>query len=321
MKLTILIPAYNEEKTIGQVIEDIPKKMENISEIEIMVIDDGSRDKTVEVAENKGAIVYSFIKNKGLAKAISFGFSKSLERNSDILVILDADNQYNSQEISKLIQPIIENKADIVMGNRQVKKLDHMPFQKRIGNILVSKVLSWIIGKKISDAQTGFRAFNSEALSKLNIFSNYTYTQETIIQAVIKELTIIEIPVEFRKRHDESRLISNIFGYASKTFSLVASTIVYYKPFKFFGSLSIILFAIGIGLSIFILNHFYATGHVSPYYPTTMLAVLFIISGTISSLMAIMSSILNRQSKLLEEIMYRLKKNDHHNVKKDTDLQ
>jgi len=320
LKLIILIPAYNEEKTLGQVIEEIPKKIEKISEIEIVVIDDGSNDKTVEVAKNKGALVYSFIENKGLAKAISFGFSKSIERNTDILVILDADNQYNSQEIPKLIQPIIENKADIVMGDRQVKKLDHMPFQKKAGNMMVSKALSWAIGKKISDGQTGFRAFSLEALRRLNIFSNYTYTQETVIQAVYKGLTILEVPVEFRKRHDESRLISNIFSYASRTISLVASTFVYYKSFKFFGILSAILFIIGGGLSVFVLNHFYTTGTVSPYYPSTMLAVLFLISGAISSLMAIISSILNRQSRLLEEIMYKLKKNEAQNFKNEANL-
>jgi len=308
LKLIILIPAYNEENTIGKVIDEIPKKINHVNEIEILVINDGSSDKTEEISKTKGAIVYSFTKNKGLAKAISFGFSKALERKTDILVILDADNQYDSKEIPKLLQPIIENKADIVLGDRQVRKLDHMPFQKRIGNRMTSKVLSCIIGKKISDGQTGFRAFSSEALRRLQIFSNYTYTQETIIQAVFKGLTIEEIPITFRKRYDESRLISNIFTYAGRTISLVISTILFYKPFKFFGILSAILFAIGIGLSVFILNHFYATGTVSPYYPSTMLAILFLITGSIAVLMALVSSILKRQSILLEEIIYKLRK-------------
>jgi len=308
LKLSVLIPALNEEKTIGTVIDEIPKNIDGISNVEVIVINDGSDDKTAEVAKNRGAIVYSFVENKGLAKAISYGFSKALERKTDILVILDADNQYDSKEIPKLIQPIIENKVDIVLGDRQVRKLDHMPFQKRIGNRMTSKILSYIIGKKISDGQTGFRAFSSEALRRIRIFSNYTYTQETIIQAVFKDLTIKEIPVTFRKRYDESRLISNIFTYAGRTITLVASTILFYKSFKFFGILSLVLFAIGIGLSVFILNHFYATGTVAPYYPSTMLAILFLVTGSISALMTIISSILRRQSMLLEEINYQLRK-------------
>jgi len=309
LKLSILIPAYNEENTIGTVIKEIPTNFESIDEIEVIVVDDGSSDKTSSIAKENGAIVYSFPHNKGLAKAISFGFLKGIERKADVLVILDADNQYDSKEIPLLVKPILEGDADIVIGNRQVKSLDHMPIQKRIGNQLVSKVLSSVIGEKIIDAQTGLRAFSKEALARLHIFSGYTYTQETLMQAKFKELKILEIPVSFRKRHDESRLISNIFTYAARTFSLIASTIIFYKSFKFFSILSTILFIIGIGLSIFILNHFYATGHVSPYYPTALLAALFIITASISTFFTAISSILNRQSKLLEEILYTLRKN------------
>lgn len=309
MKLSILIPAYNEENTIGTVIKEIPTNFESIDEIEVIVIDDGSSDKTSSIAKENGAIVYSFPHNKGLAKAISFGFLKGIERKADVLVILDADNQYDSKEIPLLVKPILEGNADIVIGNRQVKSLDHMSIQKKIGNQLVSKVLSSVIGEKIIDAQTGLRAFSKEALARLHIFSDYTYTQETLMQAKFKELKILEIPVSFRKRHDKSRLISNIFTYAARTFSLIASTIIFYKSFKFFSILSTILFIIGIGLSIFILNHFYATGHVSPYYPTALLAALFIITASISTFFTAISSILNRQSKLLEEILYTLRKN------------
>jgi len=312
LKLTILIPAYNEEGTIGTVIQEIPKSIESINKKEVIVIDDGSSDNTVKVAKEAGAIVYSFPENRGLAKAISYGFSKGTEHNADILVILDADNQYDSSEISKLIKPIIEKKADIVLGDRQVNKLKHMSFQKRIGNQMSSRVVSRLAGLKIKDAQTGFRAFNKEALKKLHIFSGYTYTQETLLQAKFKGLKIVEVPVTFRKRADESRLISNIFSYAIRTGSLLSSTIVFYKSFKFFGILSVILFGIGITFSIFILNHFYSTGNIKPYYVITVLATLFIIAGSLSALMTVISSIMNRQSILLEEILTKLKDNREH---------
>ncbi len=306
MKLIVLIPAYNEEASIGEVISQIPKEFSHIDNVEVMVIDDGSSDKTASIAKEKGATVYSFSQNRGLAKAISHGFSKALQKDVDVLVILDADNQYDPREISLLVDPIFQNKADIVLGDRQVKKLDHMPFQKKIGNRMFSRVLSSLIGIKISDAQTGFRAFNREALTRLHIFSTYTYTQETLIQAKYKNLKILEVPVAFRKRDGKSRLISNIFNYGFRATSLVISTIIFYRSFKFFGILSLILFGIGTGLSVFILNHFYTTGHVAPYYPTTMLAILFLIIGSISALLTVVSTILNRQSILLEDIVKKL---------------
>jgi len=319
MKLIILIPAYNEEDTIKSVINEIPKKLDSVDKIEVVLIDDGSTDKTAEIAKSCGATVYSFNQNKGLAKAISFGFSKCTEHNADILVILDADNQYDSSEIPSLIQPIIDKKADIVLGDRQVNKLEHMSFQKRIGNQMSSRVVSRLAGQKIKDAQTGFRAFNKDAITKLHIFSGYTYTQETLLQAKYKGLKILEVPVTFRKRADESRLISNIFSYAIRTITLLASTIVFYKSFKFFGILSIILFGFGLGFSIFILNHFYTTGNIKPYYVITVLATLFIIAGSLSALMTVISSIMNRQSILLEEILSKLKDNREHLQEKTED--
>jgi len=307
MKLTILIPAYNEEDTIKQVIEEIPKSFDSISEIEVIVIDDGSSDNTAKIARENGAIVYSSIKNQGLAKAISYGFEKCLEHKADILVILDADCQYDSKEIPLLLKPIIEERADIVLGDRQVKKLDHMPLQKKIGNQMMSKVVSKLSGQKINDGQTGFRAFNKNALNKLHIFSGYTYTQETLLQAKYKRLKILEIPITFRRREDKSRLISNIFTYAFKSVSLLASTIAFYNSFKFFGILSVILFGFGLGFSAYLLNHLYITGGISPHYPLTVLTALFLITGAIATLMSIISSILNRQSILIEEINKKLK--------------
>jgi len=307
LKLTILIPAYNEEGTIKQVIDEIPKSFESIRDIEVIVIDDGSTDNTAKIALNSGAFVYSLINNHGLAKAISYGFEKCLEHQADILVILDADNQYDSKEIPLLLKPIMEHKADIVLGDRQVKKLDHMSLQKRIGNQMVSKLVSRLVGQKINDGQTGFRAFNKNALNKLHIFSGYTYTQETLLQAKYKNLKLLNVPITFRKRADKSRLISNIFTYAFKTVSLIASTIAFYNSFKFFGILSVILFGFGITFSVYLLNHMYITGGISPHYPLTVLTALFLITGSISALMSVISSILNRQSILIEEINKKLR--------------
>ena len=309
MRLVVLIPAYNEESTIGNVIAAIPKSIPYIAEISVVVINDGSTDGTEKTARDAGAIVYSFEKNNGLARAVSFGFSKCLELKADIMVTLDADDQYDPAQIPVILKPIIDSKADIVLGDRQVHRLEHMPLQKRIGNRLVSKTVSRIMGKRINDAQTGFRAFNRYAIAKLHIFSSYTYTQETLLQASFKGLTIVEVPVVFRKRQaGKSKLVSSIFMYAVETVSLIISTVIFYKSARFFGIIAAILFAFGIWLSVFLLVHFGETGQIRPHYPTMALASLFLITASISSLMIVISSILSRQSVLQEEILYRLRK-------------
>tara|TARA_B100000929_G_scaffold97620_1_gene76662 strand:- start:11636 stop:12592 length:957 start_codon:yes stop_codon:yes gene_type:complete len=315
LRLTVLIPAFNEEKTIKKVIDEIPKEIPSINKIEILVIDDGSSDETARISKESGAEVISFRQNQGRAKAVSEGFKKFLETGSDILVLTDADDQYDSGEIPLVVNPIVDKTADMVLGDRQVKKLDHMKFGNKIGNRMVTRTLSSLIKMKISDGQSGFRAYTRETVAKLHIFSSYTFTQETLIETKFKGLKMVNVPVTFRKRADKSRLISNIFSYASKTLTIVAATIVYYRAVKFFGILAGILFTIGISFSVFVLNHFYATGSVAPYYPSTMLAMLFLIVGAVSTLMAVISSILGRQSILLEEILYNLRMNNSESSK------
>ena len=311
MKLTVVIPAYNEEKTIGKVISEIPSKIPSIDEINVLVIDDGSSDKTARASQEAGAKVISFRQNQGRAKAVAEGFKRFLESDSDILALTDADDQYDSNEIPLIVEPIVTKTADMVLGDRQIKKLDHMKFGNKIGNRLVTRTLSSLINMDISDGQSGFRAYTRDAVAKLQIFSNYTFTQETLIETKFKGLKMVNVPITFRKRADKSRLISNIFSYASKTITIAAATIIYYKAVKFFGILSAILFAIGIGFSVFVLNHFYITGSVSPHFPSAMAAVLFLVVGSVSTLMTVISSTLRRQSILLEEILYMLRIKNH----------
>ena len=310
MHLTVLIPAFNEENTIKKVIDEIPEKIPLVDKIEVMVVDDGSSDNTLKISKEAGARVISFKKNQGRAKAVSEGFKRFLQSGSDILVLTDADDQYDSGEIPIIVEPIVDESADMVLGDRQVKKLEHMKFGNKLGNRMVTRTLSSLIKMDISDGQSGFRAYTKETVAKLHIFSNYTFTQETLIETKFKGLKMVNVPITFRKRADKSRLISNIFSYASKTLTIVAATIVYYRAVKFFGILAAVLFSLGIGFSVFVLNHFYDTGSVSPYYPSTMLAMLFLIVGAVSTLMAVVSSILGRQSILLEEILYNLRIKD-----------
>ena len=205
MHLTVLIPAFNEENTIKKVIDEIPEKIPLVDKIEVMVVDDGSSDNTLKISKEAGARVISFKKNQGRAKAVSEGFKRFLQSGSDILVLTDADDQYDSGEIPLIVKPITDESADMVLGDRQVKKLDHMKFGNKIGKRMVTKTLSSLIDMEISDGQSGFRAYTRETVAKLHIFSSYTFTQETLIETKFKGLKMVNVPITFRKRHSKSK--------------------------------------------------------------------------------------------------------------------
>ncbi|MBN4049045.1 glycosyltransferase family 2 protein [archaeon AH-315-M20] len=244
MKIVITIPAYNEEKTIGVLIRNIHEVMKsNNYDYKILVVDDGSKDGTREVAKNAGVIVYSHPKNYGLAETFKTEIKKSLEMEADVIVHIDADGQYKPEEIPKLLSEI-EKGYDLVLGSRFKGEIESMPLIKRLGNKVFSRVISNITRMKISDGQTGFRAFTKEVAEKIKIISDHTYTQEQIIRAVREKFKIKEVPVYFAKRKDKSRLISNPFGYAIQAWINIIRIYRDYEPLKFFGIIgSIILFA------------------------------------------------------------------------------
>ncbi len=191
MKLVVMIPAYNEEKSIGKVIKEIPRTVEGFDKVEVLVVNDGSTDNTVEEARRAGADhIVSHRTNLGLASAFKTGLETALKLGADVIVNIDADGQYNAKEIPKLVKPILEGKADIVIGDRQIDKLDHMPRAKKIGNKIATWVTRKLSGLPIRDAQSGFRAFSREAALRMNLLGDYTYVQETIIQAANKKLRI-----------------------------------------------------------------------------------------------------------------------------------
>jgi glycosyltransferase involved in cell wall biosynthesis len=242
MKLVVIIHAYNEENSIGPVINEIPKKIDGIKDIQILVINDGSTDRTVDIAKQAGADkILSHKHNMGLAKTFRDGLDAALEMGADIIVNTDADFQYKGTEIPKLIAPILEGKADIVLGDRQIDKLDHMLW----GNKLATQVTRWATGLPIKDAQTGFRAFSREAALRINLTGDYTYTQETIIQAANKNLNVAQIPVELQRREGNSRLITGIFRYAQSSGVTIFRSFGANHPFVIFS---------GIGLGFILLE-------------------------------------------------------------------
>jgi glycosyltransferase involved in cell wall biosynthesis len=309
MKLLITIPAYNEEKTITKVIEEIPRKIDRIDRVEVLVVDDGSTDKTAEVAKKAGADYLLIHKrNLGLAKTFKDCLDFALALGADIIVNIDADAQYNAREIPKLIGPILNGEADVVIGNRCIEKLDHMPRSKKAGNKIASWVTKKLSGLNIKDAQTGFRAFSREAALKLNILGEYTYTQEMLIQAAKKGLKVIEVPVEFRKREGESRLISSIWKYAKNAGITILRTYRDYHPFKVFVAIGGFIFLAGALLALRVLLHYFATGAVTPHLPSAVLSVMLIVIGSLTVIFGLLADMLKMQRELIEDALYRIKK-------------
>lgn len=279
MNVVITIPAYNEEKTLGKVLKDIKRVMNSTNyNYKILVVNDGSKDKTKEVAENEKVIVVSHPKNCGLADTFRTEMQKCLALNADIIVHTDADGQYKAEEIPNLIKEV-ENGTDLVLGSRFKGKIEKMPLLKRFGNKAFTRVISQIIRQKISDGQTGFRAFTKE-VAKIPTTSNHTYTQEQIIRASKEKFSIKDVPAYFAKRggKTKSRLMKNPFDYAIKAWVNLLRIYRDYEPLKFFGFVGGSFVSLGVLLGIWITITLIQTGTVGGI-PRVILSALFIMTG------------------------------------------
>ncbi len=307
MKLIIQIPCFNEEKTLPITLKALPKSIDGIDEIEVIIIDDGSSDKTVEVAKDLGVKnIFSLNKNYGLARAFSYGLNKAIELGADIVVNTDADNQYCADDIEKIVIPILNNKADMVVGERPISDIKHFSISKKMLQKLGSKVMSLISGVKINDAPSGFRAFSRRAAMSINVFDNYTYTLETIIQANAKGLVIENVPIRVNKEERPSRLISNIFVYILRSILTMTRMFIVYRPFRFFATISAIFLILGL-LTGGRFLYYYFVGEGSGHVQSLILASILIITGVQTFVVAIASDLLSINRKLLEDIQMRLK--------------
>lgn len=307
MKLIIQIPCFNEEKTLPITLNALPKSIDGIDEIEVIIIDDGSTDKTVDVAKELGVKnIFSLNKNYGLARAFSYGLNKAIELGADIIVNTDADNQYCADDIEKIVKPILNNKADMVVGERPIYDIKHFSLSKKMLQKLGSKVMSLISGVKINDAPSGFRAFSRRTAMSINVFDNYTYTLETIIQANAKGLVVENVPIRVNKEERPSRLISNNFVYILRSILTMTRMFIVYRPFRFFAIISAIFLILGL-LTGGRFLYYYFNGEGSGHVQSLILASILIITGVQTSVVAIASDLLSINRKLLEDIQMRLK--------------
>jgi len=311
MKLVVTIPAYNEESTISGVIAGVPRRMDGVASVQVLVLDDGSTDGTVAAAQKAGADkVVRHRENRGLGTAFKRALDEALAMGADIIVNIDADGQYNALDIPALIAPIIENRADIVLGWRDIGNLDFMPAGKKIGNRMATRATRMLSGFPVKDAQTGFRAFSRDAAMRMYLSGGYTYVQETLMQAKYKGLIIEQVPVDFRARKGKSRLISSLFSYAIRASRVIFVTFKDYRPLRLFLYSGFVIFLIGLGLGIRVLVHFAQTGMVTPHYPSAIAATLLILLGLGVAVFGIIADMFKKQRLLSEEILYRLKKSE-----------
>jgi len=308
MKLIIQIPCYNEEDTLPITLKELPRNVAGFDKVEWLIIDDGSADRTVEVAKQYGVDhIVRHPKNLGLAKAFLTGLDACLKLGADVIVNTDADNQYCSKDIPKLVKPILEGKAEMVVGARPIEEIAHFSPVKKI----LQKLGSWVVRvasrTDIPDAPSGFRAISKEAALKLNVFNDYTYTLETIIQAGQKNMAIVSVPIRVNKDLRPSRLVKSIPSYIRKSIITIIRIFVVYRPFRFFVTIGAILFSLGFLLGLRFL-YYYFSGNGSGHVQSVILAGVLLGMGFQTILVAFLADLLAVNRKLLEDIQYRLRK-------------
>lgn len=311
MKVVVMIPAYNEERTIGRVIKEIPR---DISEhVEVLVINDGSRDRTWKVAKRAGADkVVSHKRNKGLGHAFRTGIDCALRMGADVIVNIDADGQFNPKDIPRLVKPIVNEEADMVTCTRFAKGAPKMPAVKKFGNKRFTNLVNRLTGEKFTDTQCGFRAYSREAALRLTLFGGHTYTQEVFLNMVSKGMKIKEVPCRVKgEREGKSRVVSSISGYGTLSLLLLIRAYRDFRPLRFFGTLGMILFIPGLVIGIVLGLRMLIYNVVSPYLSLVYVGVVLIMVGALLLIMALIADMYFRQRLLQEEILYRLKKREY----------
>lgn len=311
MKLIIQIPCYNESETLEIALNDLPKQIDGIDEIEYLIINDGSLDNTMEVARNWGVhYIVDLKRNKGLAKGFMAGLDACLRNGADIIVNTDADNQYVADDIEKLVRPIIEGKTDIVIGERPIDKTEHFsPIKKKLQHFG-----SWVVRKAsksdIPDAPSGFRAYSREAALRINVTNEYTYTLETIVQAGRNKIAQTSVPIRTNGELRPSRLFNSMMGYVKKSMLTILRAFMMYKPLIFFTWLALIPGVVGFGIGVRYIV-FLAMGEGGGHVQSLIFASTLMLLGFSTFIMGLQADLIASNRKLLEDIQYHVRKLDY----------
>jgi glycosyltransferase involved in cell wall biosynthesis len=314
MKLIIIIPAFNEEKTIARVIQEIPRNIEGIDELKVLVIDDGSTDDTVKEAKNAGALVVSHTKNEGLGIAFSTGLKEALKQGADIMVNIDADGQFDAKDIPKLVRPILEKRAEMVAGSRFEDKtsISQIPLIKRWGNKAFTSLINILTRQHFTDTQCGFRAYSREAILRLNLFGRFTYTQEVFLDLVNKGLKIEQVPIKVKYYKDrQAKISSSLFGYFLRTIVIILRTFRDYKPLIFFGIPGLTVFGAGIIFWLYSFVYWLIHFQTTPVRMYFFIGAALLIFSFLLIILALIADMLKRIRQNQEEILYKLKKQEY----------
>ena len=308
LKLIIQIPARNEESTIERTLRDLPRRIPGIDVIETLLIDDGSTDETVAVARRAGVThVVSLLSHKGLATAFSTGIDEALRRGADVIVNTDADNQYRGSDIEKIVRPVIDEGADVVVGDRDMRANPHMSGGKRFLQRVGSLTVSLASGVSIPDVTSGFRAFSREAAWRINVFNPFTYTLETLIQAGNRNLRVVSVPVSTNPPTRSSRLHRGNLHYLRKSVVTIFRIHTLYKPLKTFSLLGGLLVAGGVALGLRFL-WYWATEGTAGHVQSLILAAILSIVGFQTILIGLLADLISVNRRLGEDMLVRLRK-------------
>jgi glycosyltransferase involved in cell wall biosynthesis len=319
MKLIIQIPCYNEEATLAITLSALPRQLPDIDKVDWLIIDDGSKDRTVEVARQYGVDhVVRLPRNQGLAKGFMAGLDACLKAGADIIVNTDADNQYCADDIPKLIEPIVKGEAEIVVGARPIDEIGHFsPLKKAL-----QKLGSWVVRiaskTDIPDAPSGFRAMSRKAAMQLNVFNEYTYTLETIIQAGQKNMAIVSVPIRTNSDLRPSRLVKSIPSYVQRSILTIVRIFMTYKPFRFFVVPGVIAFAIGFLIGLRFLYH-YMVGQGAGHIQSLILAALLMGTGFFLGVTGLIADLIAVNRKLLEKLDVRLRQVEENMHRREDD--
>ena len=308
MKLIIQIPCLNEAETLEIALNDLPRHIDGIDEIEYLIINDGSRDNTVEVARRWGVHhIVSFPRNKGLARGFMAGLDAALRQGADIIVNTDADNQYCGADIEKLIRPILDGEAEVVIGARPIDDTAHFsPLKKKLqhlGSFVVRKASK----TDIPDAPSGFRAYSADAAMHMNVINEYTYTLETIVQAGRNRMAITSVPIRTNPELRSSRLFSSMAAYVKRSMLTILRAFMMYKPLQFFTLVGAVPFLIGLGIGIRFLGFYFTTGG-SGHIQSLILACTLMILGFMTFIIGLQADVIAANRKILEDVQYHLRR-------------
>lgn len=310
MKLIINVPCFNEEKTLPLVFKKMPRKIPGIDIIEYQIIDDGSTDKTSEIAKKLG--IHHILRFRGknrrwLGRAFKRAVDNALKEGADIFVNTDGDNQYPSEEITELIKPILDGTADIVIGDRQTAKIDEFSVFKKMLQKVGSFTTQLMSGEKVPDAVSGFRAYSREALEKINIVTDFTYTVDTLMQAHKKGIDVAWIPIKTNPKTRDSRLIKNIWSKVKKSGGTIVRMYTIYEPFKTFLYLSSIFFAISAYLIVRYFYFFFILAETSGHLQSLLAGGVSFVIGIQLFALGILADLLSVNRRLVEEALNRIK--------------